>query len=552
MSTASNSKDPVASIQNNSYDVIIVGAGFAGMYLLHRLRKLGMSVKVFEKADDVGGTWYWNRYPGARCDVEVMEYSYSFSAELQQDWVWTTRYACQPEILRYANYVADRFDLRKDIQFNTVLTAAHYDESARRWNIETADGEHASAQFCVMATGCLSASKEPEIDGLDRYEGEWYHTAHWPKEGVDFVGKKVGIIGTGATGIQVIPVVAKQAEHLTVFQRTPNYVLEAHNRPLTPEDQAEWKGDYPRRRAQARHTPLGCLVEPNTQSALEVSAAERERTYQYHWDKGNLIGLLSSYADLVTNEEANNTVSEFMRRIVRETVKDPVTAEKLMPKDYPYGTKRPPMGTDYYATFNRDNVSLVDLRDEAIVEFTPKGIRTVDKEYEFEVLILASGFNAMTGALTAIDIRGKDNTAFSDAWADGPDTYLGVSISGFPNLFHITGPGSPSVLTNMLVSTEQHVDWITDCIAYLRDHDIASIEATPEAQRDWVAHVQEVANTTLYPRANSWYMGANVPGKARVFMPYVGGLGAYGERIDEVASKGYEGFELTPKAAQPA
>ena len=526
-------------------DAVVVGAGFSGMYMLQHLRELGFSVQVYEAAADVGGTWYWNRYPGCRCDIECMEYSYSFDKELEQEWEWTERYATQPEILGYANHVADRFDLRPYIQFETRVTAATYDEDAKRWSITTDRGDEVSAQFFILGVGCLSASKKPEIPGLDRYQGSWYHTGHWPHEGVDFTGQRVGVIGTGSSGIQSIPLIAAQAAHLTVFQRTPNFSLPAKNAPLDPEFVRELKARYPAHRQDARESAFGVPSTLPERSALEVDAEERWETYRKGFEKGSLVGMILSYNDLITNREANDTAAEDVRHRIREIVDNPEVAETLSPRSYPIATKRLCLDTNYYATYNRPNVTLVDLRKTRLEEITETGIRTSDQEYEFDSIVFATGFDAMTGALLAFPIEGRDGTLLRDKWTDGPRTYLGVTTAGFPNLFVITGPGSPSVLSNMMVSIEQHVEWIGDCLVHLRDRGVEAIEATSEAEDYWVDHVNEVGDTTLFPTANSWYMGSNVPGKPRVFMPYIGGVGAYRQVCDDVAAKGYEGFTLT-------
>ena len=527
-------------------DAVIVGAGFAGLYMLHRLRGLGLSARVYEAGDGLGGTWYWNRYPGARCDVESLDYSYSFSDELQQEWRWTERYASQAEILKYINHVADRFDLRRDVRLSTRVTAAVFDEVTSRWAIETDRGERVSAQFCIMATGCLSAAQVPAFPGLESFEGTWYHTGHWPHEGVDFTGRRVGVIGTGSSAIQSIPIIARQAAHLFVFQRTPNFSVPARNAPLDPDDERQWKKNYAEHRRQARESRVGFVVERSDESALAVPAAERERQYERRWRRGGL-GFSAAFADLLTNQDANDTAAEFFRARIRAIVRDPAVAEALSPRDYPVGTKRLCVDTDYYATFNRDNVTLVDLREAPIEAITPTGLRTRAATYTVDSLVFATGFDAMTGALLAIDIRGRAGAALRDKWAAGPRTYLGLTVAGFPNLFIITGPGSPSVLSNMIVSIEQHVDWIAECLTYLRAHQRGAIEATPAAENAWVAHVNEVGHATLYPRANSWYMGANVPGKPRVFMPYIGGVGTYRQICDDVAAKGYAGFAVTAR-----
>ena len=525
------------------FDAVIVGAGFAGLYMLHRLRGLGLSARVYEAGRGIGGTWFWNRYPGARCDVESMDYSYSFSDGLQQEWKWTERYASQPEILSYINHVADRFDLRRDIQLETRVTAALFNEATNRWAIQTDRGDRVSAQFCIMATGCLSDAQVPKIEGLETFEGTWYHTGHWPHEGVDFTGQRVGVIGTGSSAIQSIPIIAKQAAQLFVFQRTPNFSIPARNAPLDSEYERRVKSNYAEFRRQARESRVGFVVEGTDQSALEVSPEERQREYESRWSRGGL-GFNATFADLLTDKAANDTAAEFFRAKIQAIVRDAAVAELLSPRDYPVGTKRLCVDTNYYDTFNRDNVTLVDLRRAPIEAITPHGLRTPEAEYELDSIVFATGFDAMTGALLSIDIRGRTGTTLREKWAAGPRTYLGVASAGFPNLFTITGPGSPSVLSNMIVSIEQHVDWIADCLVYLREHDLGGIEANAEAEDGWVAHVNEVGHATLYPLASSWYMGANVPGKPRIFMPYVGGVEVYRQKCDDVAAKGYEGFAL--------
>ncbi|GAA0246139.1 NAD(P)/FAD-dependent oxidoreductase [Saccharothrix mutabilis subsp. mutabilis] len=525
-------------------DAVVVGAGFAGLYALHKLRAQGLSVKVFEAADDVGGTWYWNKYPGARCDVESMHYSYSFDPALEQEWEWTEKYASQPEILAYLRHVADRYDLRRDVVFETRVTRAAYDEAAGRWRVSTDRGHELSARYCVMAVGCLSVPKFPEVPGLDEFTGPWYHTARWPEGGVDLTGQRVGVIGTGSSGIQAIPLLAEQARELTVFQRTPNYSLAAFNRPLDPARVAEIKADYRAVRDADRNSIFGIAVEWPTQSALEVSDDERRAMYEERWNRGHLNGLVQSYTDLIFNEEANETAAEFIREQVRSKVADPETARKLEPRGYPFSTKRPCLDTGYYETFNHEHVHLVDLREEDLVEITATGVRTTAGEYEFDSLVLATGFDAMTGALLAVDITGRDGVTLRDKWRDGPQSYLGIAVSGFPNLFTITGPGSPSVLSNMVVSIEQHVDWISDLVAHMDRHGSAVVEATETAEKEWTAHVREVSEMTLFPKADSYYLGANVPGKARVFMPYVGGVAPYRQKCDSVAEAGYTGFDL--------
>ncbi|MBA2681455.1 MAG: NAD(P)/FAD-dependent oxidoreductase [Ktedonobacteraceae bacterium] len=525
------------------FDAVVIGAGFSGLYMLYRLRELGLSTRVYETGSEVGGTWYWNRYPGARCDCPSVDYSYSFSPELEQEWEWTEKYPTQPEINRYLNHVADRFDLRRDIQFNSRVTSAHYDGVTKHWLIQTDTGDQVSARYCITAIGCLSTPNTPKFKGLDSFKGQVYHTAQWPHEGVDFTGKRVGVIGTGSTGIQAIPQIAKQAEHVTVFQRTPNYSIPARNRVLASEEKADVKAHYPQLRQTDRESQVGLTFHYNTQSALEVQPEERQRRFEEVWEAGGL-QMLTAYADTGINLEANTYMADFVRKKIGEKVRDPETAKMLMPHDHPIGTKRICLDTEYYETYNRENVSLVDVRTSPIEEITSTGLRTQDAEYELDAIVFATGFDAMTGALFNIDIRGKSGQALKEKWAIGPRNYLGIMTAGFPNLFIITGPGSPSVLSNMTVSIEQHVEWISDCIDYLREHNFTHIEPAVEAEDAWVAHVNEVANFTLFPLANSWYLGANIPGKPRVFMPYVGGVGNYRMKCQEVAEKGYEGFVL--------
>jgi cation diffusion facilitator CzcD-associated flavoprotein CzcO len=526
-------------------DVIVVGAGFAGLYMLHRLRTLGVSTRVLEAGDGIGGTWFWNCYPGARCDVESIDYSYSFDEQLEQEWEWSERYPSQPEVLRYLNHVADRFDLRGDIQLETRVTAARFDEEGDRWTVETDRGEEWSAQHLVLATGCLSAAQIPEIPGLDSFAGAWYHTARWPKEAVDFTGKRVGVIGTGSTGIQVVPEIAPQADHLYVFQRTANFSVPNMNRALNPKELRELKARYRKYRQAARESFLGVPLEGTGLSALEVSADELERDYETRWRNGGGMQMLTAYNDLLVDKRANDTIADFVRRKIHETVRDPETADTLTPRDYPLGTKRLAQDDGYFETFNRDNVTLVDIRRAPIEEITPTGLRTAEGEYELDAIVFATGFDAVTGPLLAIDIRGRGVTTLRDKWRDGPHTYLGLAVTGFPNMFVITGPGSPSVLSNMVVSIEQHVEWIADAITYMSEHGFHRIEATEAAQEGWTKHVAEVGETTLFPLAESWYVGANIPGKPRVFLPYVGGVGPYRQICDDVAAKGYEGFTLS-------
>ncbi|NIJ40701.1 cyclohexanone monooxygenase [Parvibaculum indicum] len=537
-------KHAPSSTSGNDYDAIIVGAGFAGMYMLHRLRKQGLHVRVYEAGDGVGGTWYWNRYPGARCDVESLEYQYGFSDDLQRGWTWTERYAAQPEILRYQNYVADKLDLKKDIRFNTRVTSADYDTPSGLWQIETDKGDRAQARFFIMATGCLSAARVPDIAGLEDFKGKWYHTGSWPHDGVDFTGRRVAVIGTGSSGIQSIPIIAEQADHVTVFQRTANFTLPAGNRPLSEEEIAARRTTLLEDRKHARTTAGGIIAfEYNEALSGEMMPEDVQREMETRWTGGGF-AFLGSYGDMMATTEANDIAADFARAKMKARVKEPEIADTLMPNDHPVGTKRLCLDTGYLETFNEPHVDLVNVRELPIERIAEKGVLAGGKEYEADAIVFATGFDAMTGAILAVDITGRDGLRLRDKWEAGPRTYLGLGSAGFPNLFFITGPGSPSVLSNMIVSIEQHVDWITDCISRLTSGNIGTIEATPEAEDEWVAHVNEVAAETLYPQANSWYMGANVPGKPRLFMPYPGGVGVYGEKLDEVAAADYEGFRL--------
>jgi len=526
-------------------DVVVVGAGFAGMYLLHRLRGLGLRVRVYEQGGDVGGTWYWNRYPGARCDVESMQYSYSFSDELQQEWDWSERYAPQAEILKYARHVAERFDLRRDIQFNTSVDRVVFDESAGEWQVSTSDGKTVSARFVVLATGCLSNARLPDIKGLSDFAGKVYHTGHWPHEAVNFTDQRVAVVGTGSSAIQSIPEIARQARHLYVFQRTPNFSIPAHNAALTAEEREAFRRIYPEVRRFAREEARnGLYAEMPDRGALDDGDNARRARYEQRWARGGLT-FMSVYNNLALDKAANDTAADFVRDKIAEIVKDPQTAKLLQPVNHPIGSKRICVDTDYYATFNRPNVTLVDIRDSGIEEILPNAVRVGAKDYEVDALVLATGFDAMTGSVARIDIRGRGGQTLKQKWAEGPKTYLGLMCAGFPNLFIITGPGSPSVLSNMIVSIEQHVDWIADCMVWMRQRGLDLVEATKAAEEGWVAHVNQVAHMTLYPQANSWYMGANIPGKPRIFMPYIGGVGVYRRICDDVAAKGYEGFAMT-------
>jgi cation diffusion facilitator CzcD-associated flavoprotein CzcO len=537
---------PRSSTGAPDFDAVVVGAGMAGLYMLHRLRGQGLRVRVYEAGDGVGGTWFWNAYPGARCDVESMDYSFSFSRELEQEWLWTERYPRQPEILRYLNHVADRFDLRRDIQLRTRVMAAHFDEAVARWTLRTDGGDAVTATYVVMATGCLSQPKAPDIPGVDDFAGERYLTAAWPKEGADLRGKRVGVIGTGSTAIQVIPTVAREAADLTVFQRTANFSIPARNGPLDPQRQARIKADYPARREASRQSLMGVPAEMSPEPTCTLPAQVLRERLERLWAEGGALTFVAAFPDMLADPQANAAVAEFVREKIRAVVKDPEVAERLCPSTHPIGTKRLCLDTEYYETFNRPNVTLVDLRETPIERITPGGVRTTGREYGLDALIFATGFDAMTGALLAMDIRGRAGKSLRAAWADGPRTYLGVATAGFPNLFLVTGPQSPSVFSNMVVSIEQHVEWIADCIAHLRAPGAATIEARSDAQAAWCAHVTELVAGTLMPQTDSWYVGANVPGKPRVFMPYLGGVGPYRARCDAVAAAGYEGFDLTP------
>lgn len=529
-----------------SFDIVIVGAGFGGLYALHKLRKLGYRIKVLEAGSGVGGTWYWNRYPGARCDVESLEYSYSFSESLQQDWEWPERFSAQPDILRYANHVADRFDLRRDIQFNTRVVSAIYAARSNQWCITTNSQERIHARFCVMATGNLSLPKVPDFKGLSDFAGRWYHTGQWPKEKVDFKGLKVGVVGTGSSAIQIIPVLATQARALTVFQRTANFSLPSGNAPLDPTFVKQFKARYAAHRAEADRTPFGIAGHPPpTQFSREVTPEEREKAYTARWGTGGNIAFLYAYKDLLVDKEANEIASEFVRRKIREIVKDPTVAERLAPKDHYIGTKRLCLDSGYYETFNRDNVDLVDVKSDPIQEITQAGIRTRTQEYPLDAIVFATGFDAMTGALLDIDIRVEGGPSLREHWAAGPTTYLGIFVAGFPNLFMITGPGSPSVKSNMIAAIEQHVNWIHNLLEHAQSREVVKVEASAQAESTWVQHVNDVANGTLYPLTNSWYTGANIPGKPSVFMPYVAGLDKYRDHCEKLAREAYPGLDFS-------
>ena len=523
-------------------DAVVVGAGFGGLYALHCLRQLGFSALCLEAGDGVGGTWYWNRYPGARCDVESLQYSYSFSPELDQEWTWSEKYSPQPEILAYANHVADRFDLRRDIQFETRVTAATFDEARALWVVETDRGEKIEARFVVMAVGCLSSANKPAFPGLDRFKGAVYHTGEWPKDGVDFTGLQVGVIGTGSSAIQSIPLIAEQAKTLTVFQRTPSYSVPAYNAPLDPEHVARVKADYPALRAKARSRPTGFYFPFNAQPALEASPEERRRKYEEVWAAGGL-PFLGAYGDLLFSKAANDTIAEFAREKIRGIVKNPATAALLSP-DNVFGCKRLCVDTDYYATYNKPHVTLVDVSKTPIERFTEDGIVVAGKTYPVDAVVCATGFAAMTGAYDRMRITGRNGLTLAEKWQAGPRAYLGVASAGFPNLFMVTGPGSPSVLASMIQAIEQHVDWMADLMAHMRDCGARTVEPKVGDEDRWVEHVTEVSQVSLRSTCSSWYVGANVPGRPRVFMPYIGGFPVYVQKCNEVMKAGYDGFVL--------
>ena len=531
---------------SREFDALIVGAGFAGLYQLLCLRdRLGLKAQVLEAGDGVGGTWYWNRYPGARCDSESHAYNYTFSKELFEEWEWTERYPDHAEIRRYLNHVADRFCLKKDIRFGTRVVGTRYDEAANRWSVTTEAGETLTAQFLITAVGCLSTANVPKFLGLESFQGDWYHTGQWPHEGVDFTGKRVGLIGTGSTGIQAAPVIAETAAHLTVFQRTANYSVPAHNAPLSPEFKAWVKENHAEIRRIMHTNTNGQAFFIENRSAWDVTPEQRQALYEAAWAKGGL-QFRGVFRDMLLDKAANDTAAEFLKNKIRSIVKDPATAALLADIDHPYAAKRPPIDTDYFATFNRSNVSLVNVRAAPIERITPTGLRTRDAEYPLDIIVFATGFDAMTGPLLKLNIEGRGGQSLAKAWEAGPRNYLGLQVAGFPNLFTITGPGSPSVLCNMPVAIEQHAEWITDCIAHVRAKGLARVETTEAAMADWVAKVNEAANVTLLPQAHhSWYLGANVPGKPRVFMPYAGGMARYRAICESVTAKGYKGFVLS-------
>ena len=526
-------------------DAVVIGAGFAGMFMNYRLRDtLGLDVAVIEAGSGIGGTWYWNRYPGARCDSESYMYCYAFDRELMQEWEWSGKYPEQPEILRYLNHVADRFDLRRNIQFDTRVIAAWFDESTNRWTVETDCGERLICRYLVTAIGCLSTGQIPDFPGRDTFAGEAYHTGSWPHDGVDFTGKRVAVIGTGSSGIQSIPVIARQAQHLYVFQRTPQYTVPARHSTVDKAVLDGIKQDYDATFDRARWSVGGFPYDVSERSVLSTDERERADIFEQVWQEGGFKFVFGAFSDLRLSLPAAEMAAEFIRGKIREIVTDPAVAEKLVPYDHPFGSKRTLIDSDYFETYNRDNVTLVDIRNAPITEITTTGVRTSDGHFEVDIIVYATGFDAMTGSFNRIDFRGRGGELLRDKWAAGPVTYLGLTVAGFPNMFMITGPGSPSVLSNMPVSIEQHVELITDIVVHLRDEGLELIEPEVEAEQAWSAHVNEVAEPTMFMHGNSWYLGANIPGKPRVFMPYCGGVGVYRQRCDEVVANGYEGFKL--------
>ena len=547
-----NTSEVDKTAAGETIDVVVVGAGIAGLYAIHRFRGDGLTVQGFEAASGVGGTWFHNRYPGARCDVESVDYSYSFSEELQQEWNWSERYATQPEILEYMNHVADRFDLRRSIEFNSRVTAAHFDEDTALWTVTVesdAGSRVLTARYCVFATGSLSVANYPDIPGREDFAGRVLHTAQWPNEKVDFTGLRVGVIGTGSSGIQLVPEVAREADSVTVFQRTPNYSIPAANRPIDDDERREQKANYDERRRKSRLSGGGSPFVPHEKNTLEVDAAERERVYEHYWNLGGVL-FSKAFPDQMRDEAANQLAREFAERKIRSVIEDQSVADDLIPNDHPIGTKRIVTDSGYFQTYNSDHVELVNLRRTPIEKITAEGVETAGADgedprlHQLDVLIFATGFDAVTGALGAMDVRGRDGRDLSDKWADGVRSYLGLMVADFPNMFLVNGPGSPGVLANMVLTSEHHVDWIADTIAHLDSTGRRAIEPVEQAQEDWMAECARLADATLFPKADSWYVGANIPGKPRVFMMYPGGFGNYRAATKEITEAGYKGFAL--------
>lgn len=535
-----------SSLPTQSLDIAIIGAGFAGLYMLHRARQEGFVARAFEAGSDVGGTWFWNRYPGARCDVDSLDYSYSFSDELQRSWRWSERYAAQPEILRYIHHVADFFDLRKDIELDTRIASAVFDEATDRWTVTSEAGATITARFVVMATGVLSVTSVPDVPGLEDFEGRWYHTGYWPQEPVDFTGKRVAVVGTGSSGIQTITEVAKKAASLTVFQRTAHFAVPARNGPLPDDEIDAYRENFQALRQVARTSQYGTAKSDAMllhRSALVDADDVRHALFEARWKEGG-IALVRSYDDLLTDVEANRTASEFVAGKVGEIVKDPDTAALLKPKDYHIGTKRVCLDTGYYESFNLPHVKLVDLKTDPIVRIVPEGIATQSATHAFDAIVFATGFDAVTGSILRVDPKGRDGVSLSSKWSGGPRAYLGLMANGYPNMFFVNGPGSPSAVGNCITNIEQHVDWIADCVKHLRERGRNTIDATEDAETAWAEHVYDLASKTLMHTADSWWLGANIPGKPRVFMAYLGGTGRYREVCDDIAAEDYKGFEI--------
>ena len=539
--TLNNIKD----IQSPILDAIIIGAGFSGLYQLHSLRNLDLSVKIIEAGSGVGGTWFWNRYPGARCDSESFTYSYTFSKDLFEEWEWSERYPGHAEVVKYLNHVADKFNLKKDICFDKKVISAHYNENNNKWLVKTDSLEEFECKYLITAVGCLSSKNIPNFTGLGSFLGESYHTGDWPHEEVDFTGKRVGQIGTGSTGIQSAPEIAEKSKHLTIFQRSANFSVPASNHPLSSEFKKYIKENYEEIKNTIQSNTNGHFFKFAEQKIFDTSEEEREKIFEKAWLDGGL-GFRACFNDIAFDKKANDLASNFIKRKIHKIVKDPKKAKILTDIDHAFASKRPPIDTNYFETFNKNNVTLVDLKSSPIESITPRGVKTKDKEYELDILVYATGFDAMTGPLLNIDIRGREGLKLKDVWRDGPKTFLGIQVSGFPNLFTITGPGSPSVLCNMIVPIEQHVEWINDCIFYMKKNEIDYIETTQGSMENWTKHVDDVANETLFIHAKkSWYYGANIPGKPRGFMPYAGGMARYKAICNYVANQNYLGFNFS-------
>ena len=527
-------------------DAVVIGAGFSGLYTLHKLRDgLGLTVRVFEGGGGVGGTWYWNRYPGARSDSDSYIYGFTFDEELWQEWEWSERYPESPEIRGYLEHVAQRYDLTRDITFDTRVTALTFDENTDTWTVTTDSGETVTARYVVAGVGSLSVSNTPRFPGADSFAGASHHTGHWPHEGVDFTGQRVGVIGTGASAVQAVPLIAEQARELTVFQRTANYVIPARNGPVPDDVRAARLRDHAGIRERIQNSAFGFELTTLEKGAAESTQEEVDAELQPRWDAGGFGVWLGGYLDMFFVDEANAKVRHFLHEKIREKVHDPRTAELLTPKDHPFGVKRSPLDSGYYETFNLPHVHLVDVRANPIAAVTPSGLRLDDGTgFALDAIVYATGFDAMTGPMDRIDIRGRGGRLLRDKWAEGPRTYLGLMSAGYPNLFTITGPQSPSVLSNMPVSIEQHVDLVARIVGDLEERGAATIEPTPDAEDAWVTENQALADATLFPTADTWYMGANIPGKPRVFLPNLSLVGPYRARCDQVAADDYAGFTI--------